>query len=53
MEYRPSLHLCVVPTEKGALMSPSTKVANLTLLIYARTYVFKKVKEETHTAAHK
>ena len=29
----PPLHLCVVATEKGAFWSPSTTVANFTLLI--------------------
>ena len=30
MEWRPFLHLCVVATEKGIDMSPSTTVANFT-----------------------
>ena len=31
MEYSPSLHLGVVAIEKGALRSPSTRVANFLL----------------------
>ncbi len=35
MEYRPFLHLGVVPIEKGAFGSPLTTVANLTYFILA------------------
>ena len=34
MVYRSSLHLGVVAIEKGAFVSPSTKVANFTLLLF-------------------
>ena len=35
MEYHPPLHLSAVAIEKGAIGSPSTKVANFTYFYYA------------------
>ena len=41
MELHPSLHYGVVAIEKGSLGSPSTKVANFTLLVLIDSIILK------------